>query len=248
MLPRELPGFFQGITMASQDRIRPAVAKGTGFWHVPTVKEYSQETQELLKVMMQESKLTCFQQRHLVNCMKRGDALPIRCYPTSSKEPEFPKPVSTKVFLTTNPPRPHLRPAEICRAGNAYVREKFKPQATRDLEKEKERLQNIFATGKDKVEKKTQNKSVKVEEIVPERDRFDELVNEIQDRQNFLSEMEALGQSKVYQGIIHTEISQKLQEMEIIDKQRTAELKGAMAKSFNINIKHDSPITGQDDQ
>ncbi|XP_063165124.1 UPF0193 protein EVG1 [Candoia aspera] len=235
--------------MASQERIRPAVAKGTGFWHVPTVKEYSQETQELLKVMMQESKLTCFQQRHLVNCMKRGDALPIHCYPTSSREPEFPKPVPPKVFLTTSPyGRPHLRPAEICRAGNAYIREKFKPQATRDLEKEKERLQNILATGKDKVEGKTQKKSVKVEEIVPEVDRFDELVNEIQDRQNFLSEMEALGQSKVYQGIIHTEISQKLREMEVIDKERTAELKGALANSFNIGIKHETPSAVQDEQ
>ncbi|XP_013910400.1 PREDICTED: UPF0193 protein EVG1 [Thamnophis sirtalis] len=232
--------------MASQERIRPVI-KGSGFWHVPTVKEYSKETQELLKVMMQESKLTCFQQRHLVNCMKRGDALPIHCYPTSSREPEFPKLVLPKVILTTSPfGRPHLRPAEICRAGNAYIREKFKPQATRDLEKEKERLQNILATGKDKVEKKT--RPVKIEETVQEMDRFDELVNEIQDRQNFLAEMEALGQSKVYQGIIQTEISQMLREMEMIDKQRTAELKGAIAKSFNVNIKHDNPSTGQVDQ
>ncbi|KAM3833145.1 UPF0193 protein EVG1 [Vipera latastei] len=236
------------ITMASQERIRPVV-KGTGFWHVPTVKEYSQETQELLKVMMQESKLTCFQQRHLVNCMKRGDAFPIHCYPTTSREPEFPKPVSSKIILTTSPfGRPHLRPAEICRAGNAYIREKFKPQAIRDLEKEKERLQNILATGKDKVEKKTQKKPVKIEETVLELDRFDELVNEIQDRQNFLSEMEALGQSKAYQGIIQTEISQKLREMEMIDQQRTAELKGAIAKSFNKGIKHDNPNMVQVDQ
>lgn len=46
--------------------------------------------------------------------------------------------------------------------------------STGDLEKEKERLQNILATGKDKVEKKTQKKPIKVEETVPEVDRFDE--------------------------------------------------------------------------
>uniref|UniRef100_A0A8D2J1R8 Uncharacterized protein n=1 Tax=Varanus komodoensis TaxID=61221 RepID=A0A8D2J1R8_VARKO len=77
-----------------------------------------------------------------------------------------------------------------------------------DLEKEKERLQNILATGKDKVEKPRQKMLVKVEEEVPELDRFDELVNEIQDRQKFLAEMKALGQGKFYQGIILTEISQ----------------------------------------
>ncbi|XP_061495074.1 UPF0193 protein EVG1 isoform X2 [Rhineura floridana] len=238
-----------GATMASRERTTPAVAKGTGFWHVPVVTEYSHETQELLKVMMQESKLTNFQQRHLINCMKRGETFPARCSPTSSREPEPPKPISPpKAFLSISPyGRPRLRPAEMCRAGDAYTRERFRPQATRDLEKEKERLQNIFATGKDKVGKKTQKKPVKVEEEVPEPDRFEELVNEVQDRQKFLAEMEALGQGKLYQGIILTEISQKLREMEIIDKERSAELKEAVAKSFNIGNQPDSESTGQDD-
>ncbi|KAF7240524.1 UPF0193 protein EVG1 [Varanus komodoensis] len=222
--------------MTSQKRTTPAVAKGSGFWHVPVVTKYCQETQELLKVMMEESKLSNFQQRHLINCMKRGDSLPTHCSPTSSREPQLPKPVSPpRVVLTISSyGRPHLRPAEICRAGDAYTREKFRPQATRDLEKEKERLQNILATGKDKVEKPRQKMLVKVEEEVPELDRFDELVNEIQDRQKFLAEMKALGQGKFYQGIILTEISQKLREMEIIDKQRSTELKEALAKSFNV--------------
>ncbi|XP_054845040.1 UPF0193 protein EVG1 [Eublepharis macularius] len=236
--------------MASQERTRPVVAKGTGFWHAPIVTKYSQETQELLKVMMQESKLTNFQQRYLRNCMKRGDPLPLHCNPTSSKEPQLPKPISSppKVVLSISPfARPHLRPAEVCQAGDAYTRERFRPQATRDLEKEKERLQNILATGKDKVERKHQKKPVKVEDEAPERDRFEELVNEVEDRQKFLAEMEALGQGKQYQGIILTEISQKLREMEIIDKQRSTELREAVAKAFNIGNKHDPESRGQDE-
>lgn len=35
--------------MASRERTIPAVAKGSGFWHVPIVTEYSKETQDLLK-------------------------------------------------------------------------------------------------------------------------------------------------------------------------------------------------------
>uniref|UniRef100_A0A8D0H4A3 Chromosome 22 open reading frame 23 n=1 Tax=Sphenodon punctatus TaxID=8508 RepID=A0A8D0H4A3_SPHPU len=161
--------------MASQERT--TVPKGTGFWHAPR-PHYSQETQELLKVMMQESRLTNFQQRHLTNCMKR------------------------------------------------------------DLEKEKERLQNILATGKVKAEQNPQRKPVqKVEEETPEPDRFEELVNEIQERKIFLAEMEALGQDKQYQGIILTEISQKLREMEVIDKKRSMKVREAMAKALNTGNK-----------
>ncbi|XP_048355549.1 UPF0193 protein EVG1 isoform X2 [Sphaerodactylus townsendi] len=231
--------------MASQDRATPAVAKGTGFWHAPIITKYSKETQELLKVMMQESRLTNFQQRHLGNCMKRGASLPLHCNPTSSKEPQLPEPFSSspKVFLSISPcARPHLRPAEVCQAGDAYTRERFRPQATRDLEKEKERLQNIFAKGKDKVEGKVQKKSVKVEEVVLEPDRFEELVKEVEDRKKFMSEMEALGHSKLYQGIILTEISQKLREMEIIDKQRTAKVR----ESSDIGNMPDPESRGQE--
>ncbi|XP_053109413.1 UPF0193 protein EVG1 isoform X2 [Hemicordylus capensis] len=235
--------------MASRGKTAAPVVKGAGFWHAPIVTKYSQETQELLKVMMQESKLTSFQQRHLISCMKRGDPLPVHCSPTSSKEPELSKPVSPppKAFMSISQfGRPHLRPAKVCRAGDAYTREKFRPRATRDLEKEKERLQNIFAKGKDKVVKKPQKKTVQVEEEVPEPDRFEELVNEVRDRRNFLAEMEALGQGKLYQGIILTEISQKLREMEIIDKQRSAEMREELAQALNTGSKPNSPSKAQD--
>nr|XP_025038349.1 UPF0193 protein EVG1 isoform X2 [Pelodiscus sinensis] len=223
-----------GFTMSSQEGRRkvPAVPKGAGFWHSPGITQYGQETKELLKVMMEESKLTNFQKRHLTDCMKRGVSLPTRCNPTSSKDPQFAEPASSppKPCLSVSLlARPHLRPAEICRAGDAYSREKFKPRATRDLEREKERLQNILATGKDMVEHKTQQKPVPTEEKeIPEPDRFEEL-NEIQERKEFLAEMETLGQGKQYRGIVLTEISQKLREMEIIDKKRSKDMREAMA-------------------
>uniref|UniRef100_A0A8C9EWV5 Chromosome 22 open reading frame 23 n=1 Tax=Pavo cristatus TaxID=9049 RepID=A0A8C9EWV5_PAVCR len=152
----------------------------------------------------------------------RGDPLPLQCHPTSSQEP--PSKLSAK---------PHLRPAEVCRAGDAYTREKFRPQARRDLEREKQRLQNILATGKDVVEHRVKQIQVQTkEEETPELDRFEELVNEVRERREFLAEMEALGQGKKYQRIIFTEISQKIQEMEIIDKKRSEEVKEIMTKDF----------------
>ncbi|EDM15822.1 similar to RIKEN cDNA 1700088E04, isoform CRA_a [Rattus norvegicus] len=152
--------------MASQERV-DAVANGTGFHRCRKQAAYTPGTCELLRVMMKESKLTNFQQRHIMDTMKR------------------------------------------------------------DLEKEKRRLQNIFATGKDMEERK-KVPHVQQEDPAPELDRFDELVKEIQDRKEFLAAMEALGQGKQYRGIILAEISQKLREMEDIDRRRSKELRKAL--------------------
>ncbi|XP_069509093.1 UPF0193 protein EVG1 [Ambystoma mexicanum] len=202
------------------------VPLGTGFWKGAGPSQYSKETHELLKVMMQESKLTNFQQRQLQNHLQRGDTLPTSCHPTSSDERpshHCPLPAPGKPLRVTLPSRPSLRPAESCRAGDAYSRDQYRPHATRDQEKEKRRLQNILATGKDIPEpRRGQPPARCVEEpAVTELDRFDELVAEIQERRQFLEEMESLGQGKKYRSIVETEISQKLREMEVIDQQRS---------------------------
>ncbi|XP_009646132.1 UPF0193 protein EVG1 isoform X1 [Egretta garzetta] len=189
--------------------------------------------------MMEESKLTRFQRRYLMDCVERGDTLPLQCHPTSSKEPvpAFSLPVCQPSRLSA---KPHLRPAKACQAGDAYTREKFKPRARRDLEKEKQRLQNILATGKDVVERKVKQTLVQTkEEEIPEPDRFEELVNEVQERKEFLAEMEALGQGKKYRRIVLTEISQKMREMEIIDKKRSKEIREIMTKDIPGGNKSD---------
>lgn len=81
-----------------------------------------------------------------------------------------------------------------------------------DLEKEKWRVQNIFAT-ENKQEWERKPPPVQQENPAPELDQSEELVKEIWERKKFLSEIEAPGQSRQYWGIILAEISQKLQEM-----------------------------------
>ncbi|XP_010222451.1 PREDICTED: UPF0193 protein EVG1 [Tinamus guttatus] len=194
--------------------------------------------------MMDESKLTSFQRRHLMDCVKRGDTLPLQCSPTRSKEPQPAEPAFSlpKPCLPGRlPAKPQLRPAGVCQAGDAYTRERFKPQARRDLEREKQRLQNILATGKDVVEHKARRTLAQTEEEeAPEVDRFEEVVNEVQERKEFLAEMEALGQGKRYRGIVLTEILQKLREMEIIDKKRSKEMREITTKDLPIGNKSDS--------
>ncbi|XP_022374731.1 UPF0193 protein EVG1 isoform X2 [Enhydra lutris kenyoni] len=193
--------------MASQERVE-TVTKGTEFWRCPRPATYTPGTCELLR---------------------GGDTLPLQCSPTSSQRVLPSKQPASAIYL---PPilaaRPHLRPASLCQANGAYSREPFKPQATRDLDKEKRRLQNIFATGKDSEEWKRKPPPVRQEDSAPELDRFEELVKEIQERKEFLAGMEALGQGRQYRGIILTEISQKLREMEDIDHKRSEDLRKAL--------------------
>uniref|UniRef100_A0A8C0A2S9 Chromosome 22 open reading frame 23 n=1 Tax=Bos mutus grunniens TaxID=30521 RepID=A0A8C0A2S9_BOSMU len=165
---------LQSPPMASQERVE-TMTKGTGFWRCPKPTTYTPGTCELLRVMMKESKLTNFQQRHITDTMKRGDTLPLQCNPTSSQRVLPSKQPSSAIYL---PPilaaRSHLRPAWRCQANGAYSREQFKPQATGDLEMEKRRLQNIFATGKEPEERKRKPHPLRQEDPAPKLDRFEE--------------------------------------------------------------------------
>ncbi len=65
------------------------------------------------------------------------------------------------------------------------------------MEREKQRLQNILATGKDVVEHQVKQILVQTkEEETPELDRFEELVNEVQERREFLADGQGTGQAR----------------------------------------------------
>ncbi|MGH0181335.1 UNVERIFIED_CONTAM: hypothetical protein FKN15_006495 [Acipenser sinensis] len=76
-----------------------------------------------------------------------------------------------------------------------------------DQEKEKRRLQNLLATGQDAPENKPRKRSTPTEPEL-ERDRFQEVLDEINERQQFLEDMAALGRGRQYEALISTEISQ----------------------------------------
>ncbi|XP_040844084.1 UPF0193 protein EVG1 [Ochotona curzoniae] len=207
------------------------MSKGSTPWRCSKPTPYTPGTCELLRVMMKESKLTNFQQRHITDTLKRGDTLPLQCSPTSSQRGSpgrQPLPAPAIYLPPILAARSHLRPVSLCQANGAYSREQFKPQATRDLEKEKLRLQNIFATGKDTEEPRRKARPMRQKDPAPEPDRFEELVREIQDRKEFLAAMEALGQGRQYRALILAEISQKIREMEDIDRKRSEELSKAV--------------------
>ncbi|KAM6215837.1 UPF0193 protein EVG1 isoform 2-T2 [Rhynchocyon petersi] len=117
-----------------------------------------------------------------------------------------------------------MKESKLTNSQQRYIMDTMK----RDLEKEKRRLQNIFATGKEP-EDRPKKGPTRQEKPAPEPDRFEELVKEIQERKEFLDTMEALGQGRQYRGIILAEISQKLREMETIDHKRSEVLRKTLS-------------------
>ncbi|XP_049428255.1 UPF0193 protein EVG1 isoform X2 [Epinephelus fuscoguttatus] len=194
-----------------------------GLWNNPRATQYSKETQDMLRLMMQESRLTNVQRKQLNKSLKNAAALQLTSDPTSSASPSQPKTSkSVPMFL---PGRTQKRTAESCRSGNNYVREKFTPGPTRDLEKEKRRLQSILATGK---EEPTAASSQKVPacqnpDASEEKDRYQEVLDEIEERRQFLADMASLGQEAQYIGIINTEISQRIRELQLLEKDYSRE-------------------------
>ncbi|KAM8842568.1 UPF0193 protein EVG1-like isoform 2-T2 [Synchiropus picturatus] len=175
---------------------------------------YSKVTQDMIKSMMENSGLNSVQRRQITECLKHGGPLPLNPKPLPSVLPQS-KP--TRSVGCRLPAKPLRRSAESCRSGDSYIREKFQPGPTRDLEKEKLRLQNLLATGKEDVSIQDLAACVR-SEVQEDLDPIQEVLDQIEERREFLADMAALGQEKQYIHIINTEISQKMGELEILER------------------------------
>uniref|UniRef100_A0A1I8GL79 UPF0193 protein EVG1 homolog n=2 Tax=Macrostomum lignano TaxID=282301 RepID=A0A1I8GL79_9PLAT len=219
-----------------------------GLWNSTPV-QYSAQTQQLLKDMMQESKLTNLQMRKVSETMKKGSSLPTDLPPTSSARQRsnsagkprgpMPKVLNPKNYQSS------LRTREQIVATGAYEKPAYRPTGPsgRNQDAEKRRLANRMAFGDECPpddgrgdvggsggRRKGGVRRMTLEAPAPEPtlDRFDELAEEVEDRRRFLDQMEAAGQGAKYRAKIQAEISQLVREMEIIDKKRNEELERMM--------------------
>ncbi|XP_062613302.1 UPF0193 protein EVG1-like [Saccostrea cucullata] len=170
---------------------------GGGFWSQPQA-QYSASTHKLLKEMMQESKLTNFQQRHLEKSLRSGGSLPTECAPTSSaKKKPAPAPKKESKVLSVRNYKPVLRTKEQMEEMGAFEKPDYSPlpNTSNYFNQSNITLANIMAFGEDidPKKKKAMNHPPPSDYEEPEIDRFDEC-------------------------------NYKIREMELIDKKRTAEL------------------------
>lgn len=196
-----------------------------GLWNTRK-PQLSTATTKLLKTLMDESRINNFQRRQLTSHMLRGESLPERLGPSSTQNKA---PVSKRI-QTARPSKTAstsgLRTyTDIVNSG-AYNRSDYQPRPTKvRTEQEKDRLAHMMAYGMDPT-KIAYQAAQRTPSPPPHRalDRFDELVEEVEERKQFLEQMTALGKRKEYQQMIANEIADKVREMELIDRQRSKTL------------------------
>ncbi|XP_043969584.1 UPF0193 protein EVG1 [Gambusia affinis] len=178
-------------------------AGGGGLWNSPRHPRYNKEAEELRILRKQEAELT--------NIKRNESFRPVK---SSASE----KSTASKSAYRGEPRRTLRRNAEACRAGRSYEREMFQPVPFRDMEDEKKKLQNFMATGRyedpamliKRVECHKPEESQKPDPI-------EEVLNEIEERKQFIEDMEALGQNE-HSFVVKSEISQKLHELKALEK------------------------------
>ncbi|XP_049853023.1 UPF0193 protein EVG1 [Schistocerca gregaria] len=201
------------------------VVRGACIFNSPVVK-YSKETEQLLRSLITESRLTTLQRQRVLDCVAHGSSLP----PPSSGSRSFrPRAASAPSCPTAASKlcarRRSLRDIE---QSGAYLPPPLPRLFTVDRTKEIEKFQSLMAHGKQStstVQSKEEGDIAKPAKKTEEPDRFQELVADIEDIFNFLEEMRALGKEKHYWPIVQQQIAAKIRQMEKIDRQRSKELK-----------------------
>ncbi|XP_034176387.1 UPF0193 protein EVG1 [Osmia lignaria lignaria] len=207
------------------DRKYQRVEKGVGAFHHPPRAKYSEETKNLIKLLMEESKVSMMKRKSIQEALDRGDSLPL---PTDKSKQNANK--RNTEYRVTMPSIWKKRTQDVIIQSGAYEREQYRRTSPlRSKEKQKRHLACIMAYGKDmpetphgpKVLHKARRERRSSDDVNP----IDELVRGIQERMEFLSDMESLGMGKKYRPMIQQEIAQKLRLIESVDKEKSKEIR-----------------------
>lgn len=188
-----------------------------GFLHSQKVN-YSKETQELMKLLMEESRLTMLQRKQ-INChLRNGDPLPI-WQQNINKKPQ--KQVSNPQYYN-RAKSCRRRTLDSIMESDAFNVEKFifKDAYKEPSEKAKLRLQQQMSglkldpeLIKIKIKNKYKHRNNRNEEDNGEFDPAEEILQEIKERIEWLDDMEKLGEAKKHRLVIQSQIQDKLAEL-----------------------------------
>lgn len=197
------------------------VAQG-GFLQTHKVN-YSKETQDLMKVLMEESRLTMLQRKKINYHLRNGDPLPI-----------WQQNINKKPLKQCSDPQYYNRAKSCCRRtldsimeSDAFNVEKFIPKDAykEPSEKAKLRLQQQMSGLKGdpeliKLKVKNKYKHNRREQDDGEFDPAEEILQEIKERIEWLDEMEKLGEAKKHRLVIQSQIQDKLAELKRLQQQQ----------------------------
>ncbi|KAK2577128.1 hypothetical protein KPH14_003290 [Odynerus spinipes] len=201
---------------------------GVGAFHNPPRAKYSEETRNLIKLLMEESKVGMMQRKAIQKAIDKGESLPPpRKSAECKKKAEEPQVMFPSIWKK--------RSQNMIVGSGAYEREQYRRTAPLpNREKQKRHLACLMAYGKEMPETphgpKILHKARRELKLPPDDDPFEHIIEGIRERMEFLNDMECLGMGKKYRPIIQQEIAQKIRLMESIDKERSSDVRKELDK------------------
>ncbi|CAI2731486.1 unnamed protein product [Schistosoma spindalis] len=218
-----------------------------GFWNTKKVN-YSEETKKVLNDLVKESKIANFYRRSISDSIKNGESLSINFEIKSKIGRTLLSEHKKKPIKRIK--RPQRRTKSLIELSGAYDPVPYNPSpiTINTGAAEKLRLAHLMTYGEEPTWKSLQNDEIKDgrleylgrrilkypkidgdndyndKQIKTNKDRFEELIDEVNERSEFLTQMRKLGRLKEYQTTVETEISQLIREMEQIDLKRIKQM------------------------
>ncbi|GAU87729.1 hypothetical protein RvY_00535 [Ramazzottius varieornatus] len=127
----------------------------------------------------------------------------------------------------------------IMGSGAYDVRNEVARYKVMDREKEKRRLQTIMLFGREAVDIPSEVKSLKrpPSPVTPPAE-FDQLIEELEERQNFLDQMKSMGRESFYREKISQEVVEILNRMRLVNKEKYNQMMEQADKDWNATAYH----------
>ncbi|XP_036338405.1 UPF0193 protein EVG1 homolog [Rhagoletis pomonella] len=187
-----------------------------GLFHTPKF-EYSKETADLLTALMAESKMSMMMRKKINYHLRNGEPLPKPEPPRfNTKDPE-----TGALDILRHARLAKRKSLEQILASDAYKLPPYRPKPTNRMptEKEKKLLQEAMSgmrlaetSLKAKRKPKSRNDFNATEENL-----IDELLDQINERANWLAEMEELGEGKRFRNEVREQITERLRHIKALE-------------------------------
>ncbi|XP_066582747.1 UPF0193 protein EVG1 homolog [Prorops nasuta] len=200
------------------------VEAGIGAFHNPARTVYSDETKNLVKLLMEESKLSMMLRKSIQDAVDKGESLPT---PSERSKSAVQKSCNNNdsIFPSNFWKK---RSQETIISSGAYERDQFRrttPLINKD--KQKRHLACMMAYGKEIPETphgpRILHKKRREAKLPENLDPMKDLIGGIRERLEFLKDMESLGLGKKYQPIIQQEIAHKIRMIEAVSNKNVPE-------------------------
>ncbi|XP_055845568.1 UPF0193 protein EVG1 homolog [Episyrphus balteatus] len=195
------------------------IAQG-GIFHVPKV-EYSKETSDLLKMLMEESKLSMQIRKQINYHLRNGNPLPPPL-PTKSA-PKNMDDNSRALYIIHRAHAAKRKSLNAIVASGAYEMPRYRPNPDGKVpsNKAKLKLQEVMSgirQSESCLKPKKRPGLLEEQEYDPE-ELINELLDQISERADWLAEMEELGEGKKYREDIKSQIADRLRKIKSLEKQ-----------------------------